>query len=311
MLRFLLVLAVAAVPLPLQAIDSQNTQVSFKQNSGSLQVIVGEQPVAEYDFNDELVLRPYFRHVRTLTGQQVTRNSPPIKPDDLDDHATMHPGLWLAFGDLSGADFWRNKGRVKHVSFAKSPQAGAGRGSFAVRNSYEAGGRSICSEDCSITVVVRPEGYRLDWASVFRSERDDFSFGDQEEMGLGVRVATPLAVVKGGEIADSQGRKNGEQVWGQQANWCQYGGILGGRQVGVVLMPHPENFRRSWFHARDYGLLVANPFGQNAFTKGEKSSVVVPKGETFFLRFGVLIYSTLDNTPLQIDSAYKDYLQTE
>ena len=31
---------------------------------------------------------------------------------DLDDHPTMHPGLWLAFGDINGADFWRNKGRV-------------------------------------------------------------------------------------------------------------------------------------------------------------------------------------------------------
>ena len=38
-------------------------------------------------------------------------------------------------------------------------------------------------------------------------------------------------------------------------------------------------------------MLVANPFGQNAFTKGEKSKVVVRKGETFRLRFGVLVRS--------------------
>jgi hypothetical protein len=76
-------------------------------------------------------------------------------------------------------------------------------------------------------------------------------------------------------------------------------------------MPDPENFRRSWFHARDYGLLVANPFGRNAFTKGEKSKVVVPKGEAFRLRFGVLVYSTSAETPPKIDSAYQEFIQTK
>jgi hypothetical protein len=42
---------------------------------------------------------------------------------------------------------------------------------------------------------------------------------------------------------------------------------------------------------RDYGLMVANPFGQNAFTKGETSRIEVKPGEQFDLRFGVWIYS--------------------
>jgi hypothetical protein len=136
MLKFLLALAVAAVPLPLRAFDSQSAKVLFKQNDTSLQVVIGDQTIVEYVFKDEQVLRPYFRHLRTLKGQQVTRNSPPIKPEDLDDHATMHPGLWLAFGDLNGADFWRNKGKVKHESFVKGQQEGPGNCSFTVSNTY-------------------------------------------------------------------------------------------------------------------------------------------------------------------------------
>ena len=61
-------------------------------------------------------------------------------------------------------------------------------------------------------IFVRPSAYLLEWTSVFRSANGDFTFGDQQEMGLGVRLATPLAVVKGGEITDSQGRKNGKQI---------------------------------------------------------------------------------------------------
>ena len=55
--------------------------------------------------------------------------------------------------------------------------------------------------------------------------------------------------------------------------------------------------------------LVANPFGNNVFTKGEKSKVVVPKGEAFRLRVGILVYSVPANEPLQLDSIYKDFVQ--
>jgi len=66
----------------------------------------------------------------------------------------MHPGLWLAFGDLGGADFWRNKARVKHDGIINGPQDGVGSGSFSVRNSYQADGKSICTEQCSIKISV-------------------------------------------------------------------------------------------------------------------------------------------------------------
>ena len=150
---------------------------------------------------------------------------------------------------------------------------------------------------------MRPGGYLIDWASEFTGP-EDFAFGDQEEMGLGVRVATPLTVKNGGQILNSDGSKNEKQVWGKQADWCDYGGEIDGQPVGVTLMPDPKNFRRSWFHARDYGVLVANPFGRNAFTKGEKSKVVVRKGETFRLRFGVLVHSG----KVDVAAAYKDWL---
>jgi len=300
MSRFPLMFAIIFSASTLRAADPP---VSFKPGDGNLQITIGDKQIAEYVFKDQ-IRRPYFRHLRTLSGIQVTRNCPPIKGQDHDDHATMHTGLWLAFGDLGGTDFWRNAGRVKHVGFVGQPKGGAGRGSFTVRNSYEA----ICTEECEITVSVRTDGYLLTWDSTFRSDQD-FSFGDQEEMGLGVRVATPIAVVNGGRITDSEGRRNEPQVWGKQADWCDYGGTTAGQRLGVVLMPHPQNFRRSWFHARDYGLLVANPFGQNAFTKGEKSRVTVKKGDQFRLRFGVLVYGVPAGKLPDIAAVYREYVE--
>jgi hypothetical protein len=57
-----------------------------------------------------------------------------------------------------------------------------------------------------------PAGYLIDWASEFTGPAD-FHFGDQEDMGLGVRVATPLAVRNGGRIVNSDGLKDERQVW--------------------------------------------------------------------------------------------------
>lgn len=284
----------------------QSERVAFRQGDGSLQITIGDQPIAEYVWNDAQTTRPYFHHVRTRSGLQVTRNHPPVKGQDPDDHATMHPGLWMSFGDLGGADFWRNKGRVRHVEFLQKPEGGAGSGDFLVQNSYENDGKVICTEACRIGILTRPEGYVLKWDSTFRSSQAPFAFGDQEEMGLGVRVATPLAVDKGGQIMDSEGRKNGKQVWGKQADWCEYSCLLEGQRAGIVLMPDPQNFRRSWFHARDYGLLVANPFGQKAFTQGAASRIVTPQDAEFRLQFHVLVYSTRSDRPIDIAAVYRN-----
>lgn len=304
-----LALATPASALVRAKEPAEPADVSFQQGEGSLQILLDGQPIAEYVVGDDQTTRPYFQHLRTPSGVQVTRNRPPVKGKDLDDHPTMHPGLWLAFGDLDGADFWRNKARVRHIRYVKEPEGGAGRASFTVENAYEADGRTICTEICTITISVRPHGYLLDWKSTFTSEEGDFTFGDQEEMGLGVRVATPLAVVKGGTITDSEGRKNEPQIWGKKADWCQYGGTLDEKHVGVVLMPSPKNFRRCWFHARDYGLLAANAFGRNAFTKGEKSRLTVEKGEKFRLGFGVFVYEVSAGESPDVAGAYRDYVK--
>jgi hypothetical protein len=295
------------LPLPALLLHSPTTSsaadslVTFERGKDRLLIQIQGKPFATYVWNDPSIKRPYFAHIRTTKGVQVTRSFPPVEGKDANDHATMHPGLWLAFGDISGADFWRNKGVVRHAGFVEEPVSDPQGGRFAVRNLYVAGGKTICEEFCRIRISVTPHGYLIDWQSGF-SGAEPFTFGDQEEMGLGVRVATDLTVTHGGVITSSDGRKNEQQVWGKQANWCDYSGKSG----GVMLIPDPGNFRRSWFHARDYGLLVANPFGRQAFTKGEPSRVVVGKGETLTLRYGVLVH----DDDLDRHAAYRDFLKT-
>jgi len=279
-------------------------RVTFDAGKDQVAIAIDGKPLARYVFHDDKILRPYLSDVHAPGGAQVTRNLPPVAGVDAIDHDTMHPGIWLAFGDISGSDFWRNKATVKHVRFVEPPTADAAGGRFAVVNRYVSADKAICEELCRLTIRVRPAGTLLIWDSTFSGERP-FTFGDQEEMGLGLRMATPLAVKNGGTLLNSDGSKNEAQVWGKQADWCDYSGRIDGAPVGVLVAPDPKNFRRSWFHARDYGFVAANPFGRHAFTKEAKSQVTVAPGESLRLRFAVLLHGKLDDSA----AAYRDALE--
>jgi len=292
----------------LAAADKPNGVV-FKPGKGRLEILVRGRPFAVYVYRDKKIQRPYFTAVTAQNGQQVTRHHPPRPGVDSTDHDTMHPGIHLAFGDLGGSDFWRNRGRVVHVRFVELPWSGARQGSFAVVNRYQVGSRIVCREVCRHRVMIRPHGIMLTYESKFSSESSDFAFGDQEEMGLGVRVDRELRVKGGrGSIIDSEGRRNEKNVWGRQALWCGYSGVKDGQHIGLALMPDPGNFRKSWFHARDYGFLLANPFGRKAFTRGKPSRVNVPKGTVFQLKYGVLVHGTPADEPVDLKAAYADFL---
>ena len=281
---------------------------AFEQKPDHLVITHADELLATYVFHDNQILRPYFAHVHAPGGIQVTRNQPPIEGTDSIDHPKVHPGIWLAFGDLGGGDFWRSRDRVLHEAFVEQPNGSPGKGSFAVRNRYERlDGTTVCHELGRYTFLVRPSGYLLMWDSTFSADKE-FSFGDQEEMGLGVRVASPITVKAGGAMLDSEGRVGPQQIWGKTANWCDYDGVIDGRHVGVSLMADPANFRPSWLHARDYGLLVANPFGRKALTGGEPSQVVVRPGETFRLRYGVLLHADPIGSSPDLKAAYNDFL---
>ena len=296
--------------LAIRAGAEESNAITFTGIPGQLQIAIAHHPFATYVYQDDAIPRPYFCNVHAQSGVPVTRTHPPREGIDSTDHEPFHPGLWLAFGDLSGSDFWRNRAETRHIQFIEEPHVRPdGSARFAVLNHYLAapGGTMICREECQYTILVQPEGIRMIWKSRFSSDTV-FTLGDQEEMGLGVRMATPLTVKEGGTILNREGKRNEKEVWGRASDWCDYSKEIDGETVGLLLMPSPGNFRRSWFHARDYGLLVANPFGRKAFNQGESSRIVVPEGETFPFTFGLFIHNFHGEPKETLEQAYQDFL---
>lgn len=257
---------------------------------GRVTFLIDGKAFADFVYEDPATTRPYLAHVKAPSGFQVTRNHPPKKGLDPLDHETLHPGIWMSFSELSGADFWRNKAPVKFEKFLDGPKSTGDRATLTARFRYESNGKTIAHEDLHLAIINAPEGRWILWDSVL-SSAEPLIFSDQEEMGLGTRVATPLTVNEGGKITSSEGKKNEREVRGTQGAWCEYSKEIDGVPTGLLIVPHPENNPRAYWHARDYGMLTANPFGEKSLTGKGDGTVVVHPPKNMRLRFGILIFS--------------------
>jgi putative heme-binding domain-containing protein len=255
-----------------------------------LLLMQGKDQIGEYVFADATVKRPFFSNMRAPGGIQVTRTFPPVEGVDATDHSNMHPGIWLGFGDINGDDFWRNKATIRHDEFTQAPAwnesiGGSGMGTLVfgtsstlVASDGSTPGKLVSAFSVNTLLKEKPNyAVRLViWKVLIMATECDLVLGDQEEMGFGVRVATPLTEKNGGVILNSTGLMGAKQAWGQPARWCDYSGMIDGHPAGVTII---STLEPTWWHARDYGLLVANSFGRNAMKQGEKSNFVIKRGD--------------------------------
>lgn len=255
-----------------------------------LRISLAGQSIVDFVFRDDKIRRPYFANARLTDGTRITRTHPPVHGVDAVDHDTMHPGIWLGLGDVNGHDFWRNRASMEHVRFVTAPKVADGKVTFATECRLVGNaGERLGTMTNEFQLVARHTGWLLVWSAVFRADQQALAFGDQEEMGFGARVATPFTEKNGGLIRSETGKQTAKETWGQSAAWCDYSGRTpaGG---GVLLMASPDNFRPSWWHNRDYGVFVANPFGRKAMKQGDTSTVAVAPGESLRITFGALVH---------------------
>ncbi len=288
-------------------LTSSSSGFAVDEKQDRLRISLDGREIVDFVFRDDKILRPYFANARLADGRQVTRTHPPVKGVDALDHDTMHPGIWLGFGDISGHDFWRNRAAMEHVRFVSEPQIADGRLTFSNECHLKTGrGQAIGSLTNDFTLMRRPSGWLLVWDATFHADQGPLVFGDQEEMGLGARVATPFTEKNGGVIRSSSGKQTAKATWGQPAKWCDYSSS-GPQCCGIMLMASEKNFRESWWHNRDYGVFVANPFGREAMKQGAKSSIEIAKGQALQLRFGALIH---DGQQIDLAGEYKFFLES-
>jgi hypothetical protein len=118
-----------------------------------------------------------------------------------------------------------------------------------------------------------------------------------------VERKNPLAA---GTSRNSEGL-TGSALWGAKAAWVDYQTPIQKEIMGIAFFDHPSNLRHpTTWHARDYGLVAANPFGLHDFSKKNPSGAgkfILPAEAKQTWKYGFLLYKG-PLTPSEINAAW-------
>ncbi|QDS98523.1 DUF6807 domain-containing protein [Adhaeretor mobilis] len=242
------------------------------------------------------------------TGKAVTRSYPlgPLLDHEVDDHP-HHRSLWFTHGDVNNIDFWiepeangpiERKGYIVHQEFKELSEQGPDL-RIVTRNDWISDEEKILEDERTIVFGADADGSRwIDFTVLLKATVGDVILGDTKEGSFAVRVAGAMKVNEklGGQLLNSAGQTD-KAAWGQPATWVDNTGPLGEKDttpVGITIFSHPQNFRHpSLWHARDYGLVAGNPFGQKHFPPGDlkQGAATMKQGDTLKLRYKVWIHA--------------------
>ncbi|MFC7336809.1 PmoA family protein [Haloferula chungangensis] len=298
--------SLTSLVLTLAAASPLGAQITLTEADERLRIEIGGKLFTEYR-SDRLV--PCLYPIISSSGAGLTRNYPFDENVSGEEHDhPHHVSVWFTHGLVNGVDFWaqhlEKKGRIVHKSFGPRRTRSetidgltTNTAEFSVMLSWKEGDIIHLTERRNYTIISRGKTRLVDSQSVLTASHGDVLLGDTKEGTAGVRVA-PTLRSKGelakGSITNSNGEKN-RNAWGKRAKWVAYSGPDAFGQPAVVAMfDHPANLRHpTWWHARDYGLLAANPFGQHDF-EGKKDRHVgdhhLKKGESLTLRYRILFH---------------------
>lgn len=281
--------------------DPAGTWLTVTERSGGLDFAEDGKLVTRYHFSEasELPLpsRPYFYPVNLgslCLTRHVPRKDEPLP--NIDHH--HHKSLWVAHGDVNGSDNWsddKNHGFQRHLSFSRIA-SGPVAAEFEEALVWEAAdGRKLLEETRTFRMWKAVKGGRfLDLEIIFKAAFGDVVLGDTKEGGIcAVRVREPLQGDRGGLLANAHGGVTEPEIWGYRSPWIDDSGKLDGRKVGIAILDHPGSFRHpTHWHARDYGLIGANPFAWHDYGKGWSldGSYTIKSGLTLPFRYRLYLH---------------------
>ena len=297
--------------------QAEEPKIKYEEEDGKIRVTIDDDMFTEFITTD--TPKPYLYPIVGPTGAKMTRGFPMVtdNKDEEQDHP-HHRSLWFAHGSIAGQDFWHSK--------KGSPTIESKASVSSIQGSLTGDKKVDCivSDDKwfvkSKTEKPLLSSYTVIWVGVDKDKSrtidyrtglsaslglldinalaEELTFGDTKEGMMAMRL-NPALRLKGkvatGKAINSNGDKD-RNVWGKRAKWVAYWGEVDGKTCGVAIFDHPTNLRHpTWWHARDYGLVAANPFGMSDFERGKHKrgagSYTVKKGEALDQQYRFIFFA--------------------
>jgi len=314
-LAFLIFVAISsASPETWQAVE-------VNRRGNQIDVLVGGKAFTTYCVG-AAAAKPYFFPLRSAQGAVVTRSFPMVGNIPGEDRDEPHQrAMYFAHGDINGYDFWGEAefARWSHHSasafgrtvFRALDEIGSGDGSGVLRAEFDlvtSDKENIAEETQAYTFSGDERVRIIDCKFIIHANHGPLRIGDTKEGTFAIRVVKALEPPTG-HMVNSDGATGEKAIWGRRADWVDYDGNVAGEEVGLAILDHPENLRHpTYWHARQYGLLAANPFGLKEFLhdRHQDGSYMIPAGGSLTLRYRVLIHHG-DFREADVAGAYKRY----
>jgi hypothetical protein len=288
----------------------QSQAVSFTRQDNTIQVAIGGKPFTTYFF-DPQTAKPYLQPLRSASGMIVTRGFP--IGDDIPAGHEHDPSLephqramYFGHGNINGFNFWAEQVFANYYNndtpwkygrmvFREIDEMRGDPSSGTIRATFDLEGpdRNPFAKEVQQYKFSGDQDSRIiDCEFVIWAGSGPVKIGNTKEGTFAIRLAPELDAPQG-TMVNSEGAKGEPQVWGKRANWVDVDGVIEGRTVGVAVFDSPKSFRHpTYWHARGYGLLAANPFGLKDFSHDPKQdgSYTIPAGKSIKFRYRVLIH---------------------
>lgn len=271
--------------------------------------------------------KPILYPLRAPGGVPLTR-SWPIETGvagEPEDHP-HHESLWFTHGSVNGLDFWAPRAHgagpdapVPHVEHVSIDRCESGETASLETTSrwVDGEGKPVLTERRTMIFSTDEAARSIDVMLELVADAGPVTFGDTKEGSFALRVRPQLqpkdsngSQGASGRLVNSEGLVDAA-AWGKRARWVDYSGAVDGKTYGIAMLDHPLNLRHpTWWHAREYGLSGANPFGIHDFA-GEPEGAgnyTIPEGETLVLRY-LVVFHEGDADTAGIDRRWKAWIE--
>jgi hypothetical protein len=298
--------------------------VELNRRGDQVDVVIGGRPFTTFHFG-AAIAKPYLSPLRSARGIIVTRGFPMDPNIPGEDHDEPHQrAMYFAHGDINGFDYWgeaafpRWSGHPRttfgRTVFLKLDEMSGGARSGTLRAQFELltpNGQAIAEETQAFTFRGESDSRIIDCEFTIRARRGPVKMGDTKEGTFAIRLVKALES-PAGHMKNSNDATDEITIWGKRADWVDYSGTVEGEDLGIAVFDNPQNLRHpTYWHARHYGLLAANPFGVSEFThdRHQDGSYTIPAGESLTLIYRVFVHHG-DYRRAQVAEAYSRYAES-
>ena len=291
--------------------------VKLQNVDDQVRVMLGDEEFTTFDYST--YDKPIFYPILGPGQVGMTRNWP--MDESVQGEAHDHPhhkSMWISH-EISGVDFWSEKqGKVVtptiETKFEGDP---APNNVFRSTSSWikKSDGTPVLTDQTTYWFGGDKDSRWIDCLVSFRATHGDIQFDDTKEGLFAIRTHPDLRLTASpqrgvdqvyGTAINSEG-VTGKDVWGKKAKWLLYKGMIDGKPMSIAMFDHPTNLRHpTTWHARDYGLVTANPFGLHHFLKEEKGAGAfkIKQDDDLSLRYRVQFFRG-EATPEEVERIYQ------